>query len=1456
MKEIIKVKLDLCTGCNRCVRECPIDTANMTYQDEGGDVKVKVNHEKCVACGRCITACKHDARYHEDDTERFFDDLKNGTPISLIAAPAIRTNLPDYKRLFTYLKRLGANKIYDVSLGADICIWGYIRHHGKNAVRPAITQPCPVIVSYIQIHRQDLLEHLSPVQSPMASLAVYMKEYEGITDRLAALSPCVAKSHEFEETGLSHYNVTFVKLKKYIEEHNIELPEEETGFDHYESGLGSLFPMPGGLKENIEFFTGKDVSIDKAEGFSVYEKLNAYAESPVELLPQFFDVLNCEEGCNIGTACSHSANVFQINRVMDNNRKLATGSRERAYFDELYKKYDDTFDLSRFLRTYRHISLPPTQITDEDIEKAFKLLNKNDKEKQSVDCGACGSETCRKMAMKIALEVNIPANCIYKAMEDAKTAHEENLAVHEQISQMEKRREADDRMRVMLDATPFCAHFWDKDNNMVDCNREAVKLFNLSSKQEYMDVFFRLMPEYQPDGSLSREAAERNHKKAVEEGYLRVEWMHQTLDGEPIPSEATLVRVDYKGDYLVAVYTRDLRERNRRIEEIKAANIALEVAQSTTSAMFSANPHMNILFDSSFNLIDCNPAAIKFMGFETKEEMTVGFIDRVKQSIPELQGDGQPSVPLGERFAVAVKEGFVQFETDLVLNGAVRSLNVEFRKIPYEDSFAIVVYVFDMTQIHEREIELMDARKLNELQLTKLDLVVQASKIGLWDMEVVPEDPINPSNIFICSDEFRHMLGFEDENDFPNVLGSWIERLHPEDKERVLGAFAAHLLDTSGKTPYDVECWLLKKNGEYAYYHTSGDTIRDSDGIAIQTAGALVDITDTKNILLDTERQKVEAEAANRAKSAFLSTMSHEIRTPLNAILGITEIQMEREELGQEAREALGKIYTSGDLLLGIINDILDLSKIEAGKLELVTARYETASLISDTAQLNIMRIGSKPIEFDVEVDEGLPLYLLGDELRVKQILNNLLSNAFKYSDEGTVRLSVSAEGSDREGEAVLAVSVSDTGQGMTKEQIGKLFDEYSRFNLEANRTTEGTGLGMSITRNLVRMMGGEISVESEPGKGSTFAVRLPQGRAGEEVLGREAAENLHRFRTGGKAQMKGSQIARDPMPYGSVLIVDDVETNIYVAKGLMAPYGLKIDSASSGFIAIEKVQGGKEYDIIFMDHMMPQMDGIETVSKIRGMGYTRPIVALTANAVTGQAEIFLGSGFDGFISKPIDVRQLNSVLNRLVRDKQSPEVIEEAKRQAEAKKGHPAASESGPSIDPGFAEVFVRDASKSLAALEAVIGKGGGYSEEEMRTYTIHAHGMKSALANMGQMGLSEDAAKLEKAGRDGDVGVMASGTQAFLDSLRGFMEGLKPKGVVGVQAEGDMGHLREKLAEIRAACGEYDQNAADGVLSELRKLSWPNPVSEMLGEMAECLLHSDFDEVADAAEKFLEEQ
>jgi signal transduction histidine kinase/DNA-binding response OmpR family regulator/uncharacterized protein YoxC len=604
---------------------------------------------------------------------------------------------------------------------------------------------------------------------------------------------------------------------------------------------------------------------------------------------------------------------------------------------------------------------------------------------------------------------------------------------------------------------------------------------------------------------------------------------------------------------------------------------------------------------------------------------------------------------------------------------------------------------------------------------------------------------------------------------------------------------------------------------------------------------------------------KRKSDMRTRQKSNFLATMSHEIRTPLNAILGMTEIQLQNTAHPPSTSEAFIKINNSGNLLLNIINDILDLSKIESGKLELVPIKYEVASLINDIVQLNYIRYESKPIEFILEVDPNIPSLLVGDELRIKQILNNLLSNSFKYTDQGHVTLSVNAECVGRGGVVLvtLVFQVIDTGQGMTPEQISKLFDEYTRFNLEANRTTEGAGLGMTITKNLIDLMYGKINIKSAVGEGTTVTIRLPQKTDGigiRSVIGKEMTENLRRFKHGNTLQFKKFQISHEYMPYGSVLIVDDVETNLYVAKGLMVPYGMKIDLATSGFEAIDKVKEGNVYDIIFMDHMMPKMDGMETTKKLREIGYRHPIVALTANALAGQAEVFLNNGFDGFISKPIDIRQLNVTLNKMIRDKQPLEVVKAAQKEKAEMVKNTETGRGRPQIDTQLAEIFARDGEKAIAVIESCIQKNLN-NESDVHLFIINVHSMKSALANIGEMALSDIAKRLEQAGREKDINGMLTETHGFLEKLKKIIADIKSKEEIETieDTEITLELLNEKLIVIKKACSIYDKKSAKTALNELREQSWSHNTKDLLNKIAEHLLHSEFDDAAALAEKYI---
>jgi PAS domain S-box-containing protein len=852
---------------------------------------------------------------------------------------------------------------------------------------------------------------------------------------------------------------------------------------------------------------------------------------------------------------------------------------------------------------------------------------------------------------------------------------------------------AHENIQLLLDKTPLSVHLWDKNLNIIACNEQSVKMFNAKDKKEFTGRFLDFSPEYQPDGQLTKDKVLKALQNTFFDGSYTMEWMHQTLDGSPIPAEITLVRIPYKKDYGIISYARDLREQKKMLREIETTAFRLRVESSTLKTMFDLAPDLIYCKDLDLNYSRCNESFLKF--FNCKMEDIIG------------------------------KNTF----SGLVL--------------PKERA---------------------EETKINDLTVIKNRKMITCEELF----------PANDGS----------MLIFE-TNKIPIMQGN--------------------------------------------------------DVIGIM--GMSRDITKRK-------AAEEEAKTANRIKSAFLANMSHEIRTPMNAILGIAEIELRDEMLSKKTKEAIAMIHDSGELLLNIINNLLDMSKIEAGKLELTPVKYEIASLINDVMILNMTLMGSKPVDFKLFINENIPAALFGDELRIKQILKNLLSNSWKYTKKGMITLSVSVETeTDKEdSNAALVFKVCDTGIGMTKEQLDRLFDEYARFNPEANRATEGTGLGMSITQNLIQMMHGEISVTSTINLGTEFTVHIPQKRAGPEVLSNELVENLQMFRTNSVKQIEKAQILIEPMPYGNILVIDDVESNLFVAKGLMGPYKMKIDTASSGFGAIEKVKNGAIYDIIFMDHMMPNMDGIEATKIIRELGYKNPIVALTANAVVGQADLFLSSGFDGFVSKPINVRELDGVLKKYIRDKQPAEVLEAALQQSTSAVITEDTGDDEKKQSFKLTEIFVRETTKTIPLLEELQKKGGDGTDKDLQLYTVTVHGIKGSLANIGEKEISAVAAKLEQAGRDKKIDVISAETPEFINNLWTIIKKLTPqkKEKTNGAIDEDLPFLREKLLAIQIACSNLDVETADRAIFELKEKTWSTRIEEPLTTIEGHLSLCDYSEAA----------
>jgi len=532
------------------------------------------------------------------------------------------------------------------------------------------------------------------------------------------------------------------------------------------------------------------------------------------------------------------------------------------------------------------------------------------------------------------------------------------------------------------------------------------------------------------------------------------------------------------------------------------------------------------------------------------------------------------------------------------------------------------------------------------------------------------------------------------------------------------------------------------------------------------------------------EALKIKAEESSKSKSTFLATMSHEMRTPLNAVIGLSELTLDGKISGEE-KENIEKVYTAGMVLLGIINDILDISKIESGKFELNPVVYDLPSLINDTITLNTMRIEEKPIKFKLFIEETLPSELRGDDLRIKQIFNNIISNAIKYTKAGTVEWHIAWE---KSGDDIwLISSVKDSGIGIRKEDLEKLFQDYSQVDTKSHNKIEGTGLGLSLTKRMVEMMGGNITVDSEYGKGSTFTIRIKQGHVNDVPIGPTVVEKLKNFQFIDEKHQQHARLVRLPLPYARVLVVDDVEPNLVVVKGILKPYGMQVDCVTSGKDAIMQIKKEIKYNAVFMDHMMPEMDGIEATRIIRNeidneIAKTVPIIALTANAIRGNEEMFLHAGFQAFLTKPIDINVMDSVIRQWVRDK----LQEGGQAMSENKTGLLTES-SGKKEIPGInmqqameqlgddEEIFELTLQSFADNTPAVLDKLRNFEAEKIADYIITVHGMKGICRNICAEETAAMAASLEQAGKSGDIDFIKGNNAALISAVEKLLAAIK---------------------------------------------------------------------------------
>ncbi len=875
------------------------------------------------------------------------------------------------------------------------------------------------------------------------------------------------------------------------------------------------------------------------------------------------------------------------------------------------KSFLDFFDVKSFdeyVKNYLNFSplLQPNGKSSKELGVEYL--------KQAFVTGSCSFEWTHQNKLGETYLVEYFLTCTEHEGQQIVTAHV--LKLQEVHADALKKAQAFEQNQNILNAAPLSINIWNRENEVIDCNEETIKLYGFSTKQEFFERALDIIPEFQPNGKPSLSYHLELLERAFEYGYCRAEWEFLSPTGEKIPAEVVLSRMKYNNEDVVVEYTKDLRELQKSTAKAKEAEERIQI-------MFDTMPLCANFWNRNFQNLDCNLAAPKLFGLKDKQE----YINRFFELSPECQPGGRLSSEVAlEKITEAFKDGYSRFEwMHQMPSGEPIPAEVILIRVAYKNDYIVVGYTRDLREL---KASLRKMKAAEDRAQAMLDSIPMGA--NFWDKDL---------NLIDCNMEIAKIYDFKSKQEYMEKFYLINPEYQPDGKlsvdliiSKLTEAFAQGYMrfewlcihpQTGEPIPVEVTLVRITHNDEYAIMSYVRD-LREFKAMLQEIHAAEEDSRVAREL----------AEKNAQAKSEFLANMSHEIRTPMNGILGLLHL-LSKTHLQGEQEEYVQKCLYSANNLLRIINDILDISKIEAGKLELELVPFTLSSILEDVKNLYAPRFNEKNIELNIDKGGCPNDMLLGDPLRVKQVLFNLVSNALKFTDKGSVSLSVQSSLKD-DAKMHCLFSVADTGIGLKKAQVNRLFKPFSQADTSVTRKYGGTGLGLAISKSIVETMHGNMWVESKLGKGSTFFFDCIFDIAPEDLLLKSQDSNSLKH-----------CVEHNMVHAGNLLLVEDNEINQIIAEELLKSVGYDVVIAGNGKEALELL-AKNTFDLILMDIQMPIMDGLTAAQKIREDGKFAdiPIIAMSAHAMVGDKEISLAHGMNDHITKPIDPELLYTTLH------------------------------------------------------------------------------------------------------------------------------------------------------------------------------------------------------------------